>query len=330
MCTKASDIQSYFYQHYVKQQDVALNSYGRNIHPERIKLNLFYSHLTNFILFEDDLRPSTKKTALTLHANKDPIGQFQTYHAILQSKITTLKSKINNLRESPALSMPEMPQIPNSGLWSFTNRFKTYRAQPALSQIVKNEPHSVKNMLEEKLERTIRVKNFNTRIQRDKIEHFVRYREDKNLGAGSKIKSAYASRSLLEIIFNERNPISLRKINGEKLVLITPVFGRLESFEKFLERFQLMLEKMNIKIELVVALFKTDPELERLITAIERVEKTQTDPHVVRFAVIDGAFSRGRGIAHAIQQVEGNPLCKHIHCFITKLDRYFYSTNVPS
>ena len=55
-----------------------------------------------FIRFEDDLRPSTKKCALTLHANKDPIGQFQTYHSILQSKITTLESRIDQLRESPA------------------------------------------------------------------------------------------------------------------------------------------------------------------------------------------------------------------------------------
>lgn len=169
-------------------------------------------------------------------------------------------------------------------------------------------------MLEEKLERTIRVKNFNTRIQKDKVEHLVRFREDKNLELGkSDLKTAYASRSLSKIIFNERNPISLRKMNGEKLILITPVFGRLDSFEKFLDRFELTRSKMDIPIELVVALFATDPELNRLITAIEGVEKTQTDPHVVRFAVIDGAFSRGRGIAHAIQQVKGNPLCKHIH-----------------
>jgi hypothetical protein len=169
-------------------------------------------------------------------------------------------------------------------------------------------------MLEEKLERTIRVKNFYTRIQKDKVEHLVRFREDKNLELGkSDLKTAYAARSLSEIIFNERNPISIRKLSGEKLVLITPVFGRLDSFEKFLDRFELIRSKMDIPIELVVALFATDTELNRLITAIERVEKTQTDPHVVRFAVIDGAFSRGRGIAHATQQVKGNPLCKHIH-----------------
>ena len=263
------------------------------------------------------MRPSTKKYALTLHANKDPIGQFQTYHSLLQSKIATFQSKIEQLRESPAFDNDsELPRIANTGIWSFTNRFKTYRAHPAFAQIVKNEPHSVKNMLEEKLERTIRVKNFNTRIQKDKVEHLVRFREDKNLELGSNLKTAYASRLLLEIIFNERNPISLRKINGEKLVLITPVFGRQDSFEKFLGRFQLMRSKMDIPIELVVALFSTDTELERLITAIERVEKTQTDLHVVRFAVIDGAFSRGRGIAHAIQQVNGNPLCKHIHILL--------------
>ena len=106
MCTKASDIQSYFYQHYVKQQngnDQVKNSYGRNIHPEKDKTSLFYvSKTLIFIRFEDDLRPSTKKYALTLHANKDPIGQFQTYHSILQSKITILNSRIDQLRESPA------------------------------------------------------------------------------------------------------------------------------------------------------------------------------------------------------------------------------------
>ena len=35
MCTKATDVQGYFYQHYVKQKsgNDAQNSYGRNIHP---------------------------------------------------------------------------------------------------------------------------------------------------------------------------------------------------------------------------------------------------------------------------------------------------------
>ena len=67
---------------------------------------------------------------------------------------------------------------------------------------------------------------------------------------------------------------------------------------------------MKIEIELVVALFSSDTVLERLITAIERVEKDQGDPHVVRFVVVDGAFSRGRGIAQAIDAVHGNALCK--------------------
>ena len=59
-----------------------------------------------------------------------------------------------------------------------------------------------------------------------------------------------------------------------------------------------------------MALFSSDTVLERLITAIERVEKDQGDPHVVRFVVVDGAFSRGRGIAQAIDAVHGNALCK--------------------
>lgn len=126
------------------------------------------------------------------------------------------------------MTIKESPhkRVRSDEIWTFTNRFKTYRINPSLAQIVKNEPHSVKNMLEEKIDGNLRVKNFNTRVLQDRVEHIVRYREDKSTGPGtSELKIAYAQRSLEEIMFNERSPISLRKMSGEKLVLITPVLG---------------------------------------------------------------------------------------------------------
>lgn len=95
------------------------------------------------------LKFETLDKALTMHANKEPSGQYQTQVTIHRNTIRNLKKKITSLQSNEVQSnklqfKPDVKFFQNDDeIWSTLTRSHKYQYKPAAYQL-HNEPSTAK------------------------------------------------------------------------------------------------------------------------------------------------------------------------------------------
>ena len=83
-------------------------------------------------------------TSVSLHANKDTVGQYQTHFKILQNKVRNLEDHIkilkNSLKQPEENSVPEQKSKVSKSSWSKSSKKRTFNIWNSITKYHKYQP----------------------------------------------------------------------------------------------------------------------------------------------------------------------------------------------
>ena len=237
-----------------------------------------------------NLKTQTLDTALTMHANKEDIGQYSTHVKILRNKIMRLREKIKLLQRddylSEQLNFEAYKQVvKNDGtIWSTITKYHRFHYMPAEFQM-KNEPSTSKPHYMSKIinglyemdpekyghiwDKSLALKKIyekkNARERLRITEYRLRTSEHHLSSIGRMLTRETSDPAKM----HESRSLEIGRPN-ETVIFVVPIKGRLDTFRRFITHWE-DLASQDTKIGLVVTIFGTRSQIDEIETVIEEL-----------------------------------------------------------